>query len=29
VFYLAAIQEAQIVLGFMTSILAKSGIKEA
>ena len=27
--YLAALQEAQIMLGFMTTILAKSGIKEA
>jgi hypothetical protein len=26
--YLAALQEAQIMLGFMTSILAKSGIRE-
>jgi hypothetical protein len=27
--HLAAFQEAQLMLGFMTSILAKSGIKEA
>ena len=27
--YLAAFQDAQIMLGFMTTILAKSGIKEA
>ena len=27
--HLAGLQEAQIMLGFMTSILAKSGIKEA
>jgi DNA anti-recombination protein RmuC len=27
--YSAALQEVQIMLGFMTSILAKSGIKEA